>query len=110
MIIILAIYRTSQLMSVILFTVGGVLSQCVCSRGVSAPEGGLLWGCLLWGVSALGVCLLWGMSAPGGRGCLLQGCLLRGGEGWVSTPGGVPVSAGVWSSGMAFWFGGLLVW
>ena len=55
----------------------------VCSWGVSAPGGCLLWGvcsggCLLWGVSALGGVCSWGVSAHGG-------CLLPGG---VSAPGG----------------------
>ena len=66
---------------------GGVCSGgSVCSRGVSA--GGCLLlggrGCLLWGVSALGVSAPRGVSAT--RGCLLQGgvcsqgeCLLLGG-------------------------------
>ena len=46
-----------------------VLSHgCVCSRGVSAPG-----GCLLWGVSAPRVVYSQGVSAPEGEGCLLPG-------------------------------------
>ena len=110
------------LMSVILLMVDGVCSQGVsalggvCSGGCLLPWG-LLGGCLLWGVSALGVsaprgvsapgeCLLWGMSALGGV-CSGTSLLRKGvsaprrGEGSVysggvcllwglSAPGGIP--------------------
>ena len=66
----------------------------VCSWGVSAPRGCLLWGCLLQGVYApggvcsQGVCS-WG-SAPGGvcsRGCLLLGDVCS--QGCVCSWGGL---------------------
>ena len=44
-----------------------------CSRGVPTPGGA--YGCLLWGVPALGSACSRGLSAGG---CLLQGCLLPG--------------------------------
>ena len=70
----------------------------VCSRGVSAPRGCLLWGCLLRGcVCSQGVCFR-GVSVPRGvsaggctcsRGLSVGGCLLPG---VVCSQGGVWVS------------------
>ena len=86
---------------------GGVCSQGgVCSRGVSAWGGGFCsGGCLLLGgLLPGGGCLLWGCLLWGGvcsRGCLLQGvsvlglCLLPGGvcSGGVCSQGGCGIPA-----------------
>ena len=124
------------IVSVILSTGGGVLSQHALqvvsqhalhqvSRGVSAPGGSVPRGCLLLG----GVCFR-GVSALGGV-CSQGVCLVRGGvafcygllvwwpSGWKWSSGlvafwsgGLLVKSGLlvwWPSVMAFWFGGLLV-
>ena len=91
------------LMSVILYMGGGGVCypsmhcrwypSMPCSR---SPGGCLFLGCLLGGcllsgfVCFWGVYLLWGCLLPGG--CLFWGCGLL-----------------LWPSGMAFWFGGLLI-